>query len=598
MKPIIIIGVLCVFMFCLVCPATILASEVEDNLTYQGNKARVAIGNIKSKADDCSYDMAAAIGEMLSTALVNTGKFIVLASQEETSELIDEIDFGESGYTEEGRSPEKGLMEGADLLVTGAVTTFEPDAGGGGGGLGGLKKKAFGKVGLKTKTAKIAFELKLIDIRTRRILKAKTIKAESKHWKADMTGGGWTEDIALAGGLGVYSNEPMEEAIRAVLAKTVERVSKEVPKEYYRYQGKGEYSKEYDSQSSGQAGGQGTTASSSTPVSSQASTSGPFIPATEDMSLYTKYDFIPGDKVIFYDDMKGEEEGEFPYRWKFERGVLEVARMGKNNWILCTDDGFIRPNIPDTPLPAKYTVEMDFYSHGKGMGGNYFYIQWLNAEGKKIGEFSTVNRQTWLELNGKRMSDKGLAAEPPKGVHTMRIMATSRTVKCFIDEVRVANVPKVENFNPVGFKVRIYPVTRPGRPALIKGFRYAEGGKSMRDQLEETGKIVTHGILFDVNSFTIKGQSYKTLKNIGRILEDDPDLRLSIEGHTDADGADESNQTLSQKRAQAVCDYLSAKYGVDSGRLEAKGWGEGKPLDSNDSAEGKANNRRVELIQL
>ena len=57
------------------------------------------------------------------------------------------------------------------------------------------------------------------------------------------------------------------------------------------------------------------------------------------MKLYTKYDFIPGNKVIFYDDMKDEEEGEFPWRWNLDNGVWEVARLGKEYWILCTDDG-------------------------------------------------------------------------------------------------------------------------------------------------------------------------------------------------------------------------------------------------------------------
>jgi curli biogenesis system outer membrane secretion channel CsgG len=133
----------------------VVVADVEETLTYQGNKARITVGKIKPKADKCSYDMAAAIGEMLSTVLTNTEKFIVLASQEEVEELAEEIDLGESGYVEEGRGPEKGLMEGADILVTGAVTAFEPNAGGKGGVLGGLKKKAFGKVGVKAKTAEI-----------------------------------------------------------------------------------------------------------------------------------------------------------------------------------------------------------------------------------------------------------------------------------------------------------------------------------------------------------------------------------------------------------------------------------------------------------
>ena len=103
---------------------------------------------------------------------------------------------------------------------------------------------------------------------------------------------------------------------------------------------------------------------------------------------------------------------------------------------------------------------------------------------------------------------------------------------------------------------------------------------------------------FDPGSHVIKATSIKTLKNIGRLFEDDPSLRLSIEGHTDADGTDESNVSLSQRRAESVKNYLVAHYGVGAEALQTKGWGESKPIDTNDSPEGKANNRRVELVKL
>jgi len=203
-----------------------------------------------------------------------------------------------------------------------------------------------------------------------------------------------------------------------------------------------------------------------------------------------------------------------------------------------------------------------------------------------------------LQLQGKNLASKTLTDKLSKGTHTMRIMATKRSIKCYVDQIRVANVPKVEGFSPVGFRVRMYPYKDEGNYCMIKSFRFAEGGKSMRQQLEEDGKIVTHGILFDSGSHTIKGESYKTLKEIGRLFEDEPELKLSIEGHTDSDGADDYNNDLSQKRAESVRSYLIEKYGVSSSNLEAKGWGESKPIDTNDSPEGKANNRRVELIQL
>jgi OOP family OmpA-OmpF porin len=319
----------------------------------------------------------------------------------------------------------------------------------------------------------------------------------------------------------------------------------------------------------------------------------------EDMTLYTKYDFVPGNKVIFYDDMSGEEVSEFPLRWRLDRGVYEVVKLGKEFWIMCTDDGSVRPKMPDAPLPPMYTVEMEFYDNGPKYSGNYFYIYWVDSNGDNIGEFLMyANDDTYLSLNGKTLADKTLSSKLTKGVHTMRIMATKTSIKCYVDEVRVANVPKIENFNPVGFRVRHRPYKDPQNPTLFRGFRFAEGGKSMREQLDETGKIITHGILFDVNSAKIKGESYKTLKDIGQLLQDDPELRLSIEGHTDSDGSDEHNATLSQNRANSVRDYIISSYKIDPGRLEAKGWGESKPIDTNDSPEGKANNRRVELVKL
>lgn len=566
--------------------------DAQESIAYQGNKARITVGTIKSKTGKCTYDMAAAIGEMLSTALANNDKFIVLASGEEVAELIDEIDFGQSEYVEEGRGPDKGLMEGADILITGAVTAFKPDAGGSGGGLRGLGKKAFGKIGIKTKKAEIRMDIKLIDIRTRRILKAKSVKAKSTSWGTDIAGGGLVSDVAMIGDLGVYSDGPMEDAIRTALAKMVELIAKEIPKEYYRYKGRGQYTQEYGSQTAGQPASPGgaTASTKSSAVSA---------PVTKDMRLFKKYDFVPGNKVIFYDDLSDEEEGEFPYRWNLDKGVFEIVRLGKEFWIMCSDRGSIRPKTPDAPLPQKYTVELEFYDNGPETDGHYFYIYWVDDKDKDIGSFEIRSHYfTKLVIMRKEKASKKLPKKLSKGVHTMRIMATRRSIKCFIDNERVANVPKIEGFNPVGFRILMDPFQKPDNPMLIRNYRFAEGGKSMRDQLDEDGKIVTHGILFDPNAYVIKGESFKTFKEIARLFEDDPDLRLSIEGHTDSDGSDDHNLTLSQNRADAAKAYLISEYGISSNKLEAKGWGESKPIGSNDSSEGKANNRRVELVKI
>jgi outer membrane protein OmpA-like peptidoglycan-associated protein len=321
---------------------------------------------------------------------------------------------------------------------------------------------------------------------------------------------------------------------------------------------------------------------------------------SEDMSLYTKFDLVPGDKVIFYDDFSGEEMGEFPSRWRLDNGVFEVAKQGGKNYILCTDQGSIRPKIATGPLPSKYTIEMEFYVKGGDTRGHWFFIKWYDGEGQEIGNFYIQDKfRTNLRLLDKDIASKELSAPLSGGIHNMRIMATQSTMKCYIDNERVANVPAVEGFKPVDFGVYMDPwLDEPNNPMLIGTFRYAEGGKTLKQQLDEAGRIVTHGILFDSGSDKIKGESYKTLADIGTLLTENPTLRLSIEGHTDSDGTDEYNLTLSQKRAASVKNYLIANYKIAAERLESKGWGESKPIDVNNTPEGKANNRRVELVKL
>jgi outer membrane protein OmpA-like peptidoglycan-associated protein len=322
--------------------------------------------------------------------------------------------------------------------------------------------------------------------------------------------------------------------------------------------------------------------------------------ASEDMALYTKYDFVPGDKVIFYDDFSGEEIGEFPSRWRLDSGVFEIAKQGGKNYILCTDEGSIHPKISIGPLPPKYTIEMEFYVKSGEAKSHWFFIKWYNDQEQEIGNFRIQDKlHTNLRLLDKDLASKNLSAPLPGGIHNMRIMATQSTMKCYIDNERVANVPAVEGFKPVDIGVHMDPwLDEPNNPMLIGTFRYAEGGKTLKQQLDEAGRIVTHGILFDSGSDKIKGESYKTLADIGALLTDNPTLRLSIEGHTDSDGVDDYNMTLSQKRAASVKSYLIANYKIAPERLESKGWGESKPIDKNDTPEGKANNRRVELVKL
>lgn len=118
------------------------------------------------------------------------------------------------------------------------------------------------------------------------------------------------------------------------------------------------------------------------------------------------------------------------------------------------------------------------------------------------------------------------------------------------------------------------------------------------DALVQEGRVIAHGILFDVNSHTIRSQSFPVLNKIGALLQDNPDLGIIIEGHTDSSGRASWNQVLSERRAESVRKFLMDNHGIDSGRLESVGYGQERPADTNETAEGRQNNRRVELVRI
>ncbi|GAA4319016.1 OmpA family protein [Compostibacter hankyongensis] len=164
--------------------------------------------------------------------------------------------------------------------------------------------------------------------------------------------------------------------------------------------------------------------------------------------------------------------------------------------------------------------------------------------------------------------------------------------KVYIDQYRVA----ASNTLPAGAG-HLAILGDPHYGFKIKNMRIAAGGDDKYNKIVTDGKFITHGILFDVNSSVIKPESMGTLNEIARLMKDHGDLKFEIDGHTDSDGDDAANMKLSLERACAVKTAL-AGMGIAGSRLSTKGLGETKPIDKNNTAEGKANNRRVEFIKL
>ncbi len=209
---------------------------VQEALTYHGPKARIAVASFKCKAAKCGGEIGDGLADMLATALFRTGRFIVLERGEGFEEVKKELELGQSEYVNQRKAVRKGQVESADILVVGAITAFEPNYTGGGGAIGGLFGTVLSGVGAKVKNAYIAADIRLVDVRTGRVINATTVEGKATSWGL---GGGLgarvSHHVYLGGALGAYKNTPMEKAIRVMLQNAVNYIAQMVPEEYFRY---------------------------------------------------------------------------------------------------------------------------------------------------------------------------------------------------------------------------------------------------------------------------------------------------------------------------------------------------------------------------
>jgi outer membrane protein OmpA-like peptidoglycan-associated protein len=338
-----------------------------------------------------------------------------------------------------------------------------------------------------------------------------------------------------------------------------------------------------------------TPAAAETPSGETAPSSDAAAPAEPGKGAWLNYDFVPGTRVLFFDDFMADQVGNFPQRLEFIEGNMEVAEWNKMRWLRSSTRSKFSIPLPDT-LPKKFTIEFDMYT-GSG-GWNSIAVVGGEPTIEQTAVFMDItNRYAGLrEYNGSNIAmgkvDEGAYAQVMHG----RVMADGPYVKVYVNENRVANVPKVNFIRSNSLRFEIEATDQ--RPLMLANFRIASSDKTIYDALAANGRVATQGILFASGSDQIRPESTPTLKEIGKMLTDHADLKILIEGHTDNVGDDASNMSLSERRAAAVASYLVANLGVDASRLQSKGFGETKPVTGNDTAEGRQNNRRVELVKL
>jgi outer membrane protein OmpA-like peptidoglycan-associated protein len=133
-------------------------------------------------------------------------------------------------------------------------------------------------------------------------------------------------------------------------------------------------------------------------------------------------------------------------------------------------------------------------------------------------------------------------------------------------------------------------------PAVLEGGKVTVDTRAIQEGLQRDGKVALYGVTFDTNKAVIREQSAEQLEQMAKALQAQPKMKVFIVGHTDDQGEFDANMTLSQKRAQAVADALSGKYGIQANRLTPRGVANLAPVASNANDEGRARNRRVELV--
>lgn len=319
------------------------------------------------------------------------------------------------------------------------------------------------------------------------------------------------------------------------------------------------------------------------------------VPATA-FKAYQNYDFVPGDKIIFEDNFVADEDGEFPAHWKLINGQAVVNKVAGEPALAMIEGNYVKvmPRMKTpTYLGAIFTIEFDYWiNDGSEYGVTVFFTPSDDTEARNLrftGQGESSSNFPGNGLNGTAYPGETGDAYYRKW-HHVAIVYKNQQVKCYLDQYRVLVIPEAE-FTPVSVSFGgIDKVT-------IKNVRIADGGgMNMLNKLATDGKIVTHGITFDVNKSTIKPESMGTLNMIVKLMNEKSDLKFEVGGHTDADGEDAYNMKLSQQRAEAVKAQLQ-KMGIDASRLTAKGYGETKPLSDNTTPESKANNRRVEFVK-
>ena len=326
-------------------------------------------------------------------------------------------------------------------------------------------------------------------------------------------------------------------------------------------------------------------------------------PARQEPKVWDNYDFVPGSKVLFFTDFTEDRVGNFARRLKFVDGSMDVVeRDGVKMLRSVARSSFLIP--VRRILPDRFTLEFDIIA--PHLGG-YDVLAFEGGPTLDRGEQSAEvnwNPTGALIIGSGRGADSEVKIPDPMQplivdrLAHVRVLMDGAYFKMYTNERRLYNIPELSFRRDSVIRVFVNGSEEPGQAVYIAGIRLAESETDvLYDALEANGRWATQGILFETGKSDLKPESTPVLKDIAATLKEHADLKILIEGHTDNVGSAASNLTLSDARAAAVKTALVSQYGADAARIETKGLGDTKPAVPNTTAEGRAQNRRVEIVK-